>query len=126
KMLGGGIRQGGVLAAACLYALDHHVERLRDDHAHAKKLAEALVGMPGLDVAPERVDTNMVLVGITDPDDDADHAVARARAEGILVGRMDKRIVRLALHLDVDDARLTRVIDVLRRVLPVGAAAART
>jgi threonine aldolase len=126
KMLGGGIRQGGVLAAACLHALDHHVERLSEDHAHAKKLAQALVGLPGLDVAPERVDTNMVLVGITDPDDDADHAVGRARAEGILVGRMDKRIVRLALHLDVDDAKLTRVIDVLRRVLPVSAAAART
>jgi threonine aldolase len=126
KMLGGGIRQGGVLAAACLHALDHHVERLSEDHAHAKRLAQALVGLPGLDVSPERVDTNMVLVGLTDPDDDADHAVGRARAEGILVGRMDKRIVRLALHLDVDDAKLTRVIDVLRRVLPVSAAAART
>jgi threonine aldolase len=121
KMLGGGIRQGGVLAAACLHALDHHVERLADDHARAKRLAEALAGLPGLDVSPERVDTNMVLVGITDPEDDADHAVARARAEGILVGRMDTRIVRLAIHLDVDDAKLARVIDVLRRVLSLSA-----
>ena len=126
KMLGGGIRQGGVLAAACLHALDHHVERLADDHARAKRLAEALAGLPGLDVSPDRVDTNMVLVGITDPEDDADHAVARARAEGILVGRMDTRIVRLALHLDVDDAKLARVIDVLRRVLSVSTVAART
>jgi len=126
KMLGGGIRQGGVLAAACLHALDHHVERLALDHARAKKLAEALVGLPGLDVSPDRVDTNMVLVGITDPEDDADHAVARAKAEGILVGRLDKRIVRLAIHLDVDDAKLARTIDALRRVLPLSAAAART
>jgi threonine aldolase len=121
KMLGGGIRQGGILAAACLHALDHHVERLAEDHARAKRLAEALVGLPGLDVAPERVDTNMVLVGITDPEDDADHAVARAKAEGILVGRLDARIVRLAIHLDVDDARLERTIEVLRRVLSLAA-----
>jgi len=126
KMLGGGIRQGGVLAAACLHALDHHVERLADDHARAKTLAHALAGLPGLDVSPDRVDTNMVLVGIVEPEDDADHAVARARAEGVLVGRMDKRLVRLALHLDVDDDKLARAIDVLRRVLPVSAAAART
>jgi len=130
KMLGGGIRQGGILAAACLHAMDHHVERLAEDHAHAKRLAEALADLPGLDVQPARVDTNMVLVGITDPEDDADHAVARARAEGILVGRMDTRIVRLALHLDVDDAKLERVIQVLRRVLSLtalktGASAAR-
>jgi len=126
KMLGGGIRQGGVLAAACLHALDHHVERLAEDHARAKQLAHALAGLPGLDVSPDRVDTNMVLVGIVEPEDDADHAVARARSEGVLVGRMDKRLVRLALHLDVDDAKLARAIDVLRRVLPVSAAAART
>jgi threonine aldolase len=121
KMLGGGIRQGGVLAAACLYAMDHHVERLAEDHARAQRLAEALAGLPGLDVSPERVDTNMVLVGIVDPEDDADHAVARARDEGVLVGRMDTRIVRLALHLDVDDAKLERVIQVLRRVLSLSA-----
>src|SRR5262249_30587231 len=121
KMLGGGIRQGGVLAAACLYAMDHHVERLAEDHAHAKRLAEALADLPGLDIVPARVDTNMVLVNISDPEDDADHAVARARAEGILVGRMDTRIVRLALHLDVDDAKLERVIEALRRVLSLSA-----
>ena len=121
KMLGGGIRQGGVLAAACLHALDHHVERLAEDHARAKRLAEALAALPGLDVSPARVETNMVLVGIVDPEDNADQAVARARAEGVLVGRMDARIVRLALHLDVDDAKLERVIAALRRVLSLSA-----
>jgi threonine aldolase len=121
KMLGGGIRQGGVLAAACLYAMDHHIERLADDHARAQRLATALADLPGLDVSPARVDTNMVLVGITDPEDDADRAVARARAEGILVGRMDARLVRLAIHLDVDDAKLERVIETLRRVLSLSA-----
>jgi threonine aldolase len=121
KMLGGGIRQGGILAAACLFAMDHHVERLAEDHVRAQRLAEALAGLPGLEVSPAKVDTNMVLVGIVDPEDNADRAVARARAEGVLVGRMDARIVRLALHLDVDDAKLERLTEVLRRVLSLAA-----
>jgi threonine aldolase len=121
KMLGGGIRQGGILAAACLHALDHHVERLAEDHAHAKRLAEALADLPGIEVTPAKVETNMVLVGIVDPEDDADRAVARARAEGVLVGRMDKRIVRLAMHLDVDEAKFARLLDVLPRVLSLAA-----
>jgi len=115
KMLGGGIRQGGVLAAACLYALDHHVERLADDHRRAKKLAAALAGVPGIEVQP--VETNMVLLRVTDAAEDAPRIAGRARAEGLLVGVMDPRTVRCALHLDVDDAKLERAIDVLRRVL---------
>src|SRR5262245_5966353 len=126
KMLGGGIRQGGILAAACLHALDHHVERLAVDHARAKRLAEALHGLPGLDVDPTRVETNMVLVGITDPQDDAGRAVARSRAEGVWLGHMDQRIVRCVLHLDVDDAKLERAIAVLRRTLPLSASQGAT
>ena len=97
KRMGGGMRQVGVLAAAGLHALDHHVDRLADDHAHARLLAEAC----GVD--PETVDTNIVVV----PRDDATQFVARAREAGVLVAAVGPRAVRLVTHLDVsaDDAR---------------------
>jgi threonine aldolase len=91
KRLGGGMRQVGVLAAAGLYALEHHVDRLRDDHGHAQLLAEAC----GVD--PRTVDTNIVVV----PRDDAAAFVDGARAGGVLVSPVGPRAVRLVTHLDV-------------------------
>ncbi|NYD42287.1 GntG family PLP-dependent aldolase [Nocardioides panaciterrulae] len=96
KRMGGGMRQVGVLAAAGLHALDHHVERLAEDHAHARLLAEAC----GVD--PASVDTNIVVA----PRPDAPAFVARAREEGVLVSAVGPTTVRLVTHLDVsrDDA----------------------
>ena len=91
KRLGGGMRQAGILAAAGLHALDHHVERLAEDHAHARLLAEAC----GVD--PATVDTNIVVV----PSDDATGFVAAARDRGVLVSAVGARTVRLVTHLDV-------------------------
>ncbi|MEZ0581011.1 low specificity L-threonine aldolase [Nocardioides sp. MH1] len=97
KRLGGGMRQVGVLAAAGLHALDHHVERLADDHTHARLLAEAC----GAD--PATVDTNIVAFDVPD----AVAFVAAAREAGVLVGAVGARTVRLVTHLDIsaDDAR---------------------
>ena len=94
KRMGGGMRQVGVLAAAGLHALDHHLERLADDHAHARLLAEAC----GVD--PESVDTNIVVV---DRPDAADF-VSRAREAGVAVATVGPTAVRLVTHLDVDRA----------------------
>ncbi|GAA3812706.1 GntG family PLP-dependent aldolase [Nocardioides panacisoli] len=96
KRLGGGMRQVGVLAAAGLHALDHHLERLADDHAHARLLAEAV----GVD--PATVDTNIVAVD----SDDALGMVARAKEHGVLIGAVGSKTVRLVTHLGVsrDDA----------------------
>jgi threonine aldolase len=91
KRLGGGMRQVGILAAAGLHALDHHVERLADDQAHARLLAEAC----GLD--PDTVDTNIVVV----PRDDAAAFVNGARDGGVLVSPVGPRVVRLVTHLDI-------------------------
>ena len=91
KRLGGGMRQVGILAAAGLHALDHHVERLADDHAHARLLAEAC----GVD--PATVETNIVVV----PRDDAPAFVAAAREAGVLVSQVGPHVVRLVTHLDV-------------------------
>ena len=103
KRLGGGWRQAGVLAAAGLYALDHHVERLADDHAHARLLADAA----GVD--PETVDTNIVVI----PSDDAAGLVERCRSDGVLVSAVGPRVVRAVTHLDVsadDAARAAKVL----------------
>ena len=91
KRLGGGMRQAGILAAAGLHALDHHVERLAEDHEHARLLAEACA------VDPAGVDTNIVVV----PCSDAAQFVAAAREEGVLVSAVGPRTVRLVTHLDV-------------------------
>lgn len=111
KMLGGALRQVGVLAAAALHALDHHIDRLADDHALARRLAEGLQGLPGVVVEPPQ--TNMVFL-----------SVARDR-RGDIVQRLAERGVRctgiydlrLVTHLDVDAAAIERAVGVLRDTL---------
>ena len=103
KRMGGGMRQVGILAAAGLYALDHHVERLADDHRHARTLAEAC----GLD--PATVDTNIVVV----EHPDAATFVEKAKAEGILVAAVGPTAVRMVTHLDISDADVDRAARLL-------------
>lgn len=107
KRLGGGMRQVGVLAAAGIHALDHHLERLADDHARARLLAEAC----GVD--PSTVDTNIVVVEVPD----AAPVVAAAREEGVLVGAVGPRTVRLVTHLDVTAEQAGQAAGVLAKVL---------
>jgi threonine aldolase len=106
KRMGGGMRQIGLLAAAGLHALDHHLERLADDHTHARLLAEAC----GLD--PTTVDTNIVVV----PRDDAPDFVAGAQAGGVLVAPVGPRAVRLVTHLDVSRQQVEQAAAVLSRL----------
>ncbi len=96
QMLGGALRQSGVLAAACLYALDHHVERLAEDHDHARLLAEGLAALPGVTLDPTTVQTNIVIFGV----DDAPGLVATL-AERVEMQAVDGRRVRAVTHLDV-------------------------
>jgi threonine aldolase len=117
RRLGGGWRQAGVLAAAGLYALDHHLGRLADDHARARRLAETVADIaPGV-CAPELVETNVVQLDLTKhPLAAAD--VQRACAEReVLVGVMGPRHVRLVTHLDVDDDGIQVAERALREVL---------
>ena len=108
KMLGGGMRQAGMLAAAGTYALDHHVERLADDHANAQRLAVALEGCPGIHSVTHA--TNMVFVRPDDTSAFADHMHAsRVRVAG-RYGAM-----RLVCHLDVSTDDVDRVIDIASR-----------
>jgi threonine aldolase len=110
KRMGGGMRQVGVLAAAGLYALDHHLERLADDHEHARLLAEAC----GQD--PDATETNIVVVDVPD----APAVVAAAREQGVLVGAVGPTKVRLLTHLDVDRAAVEQAAKVLSEILKTG------
>jgi threonine aldolase len=115
--LGGSMRQAGVLAAAGRHALSHHVERLAEDHARARRLADALAtAVPGI-VEPQAVETNIVPLDLTVAGHDAASLSAACRAEGVLVSAVGPRRARLVTHLDVGDAGIDRASDVLRRVL---------
>lgn len=111
KVLGGAMRQAGVLAAAGLYALEHHVERLREDHANAERLARGLTGVPGLQV--EAPQTNMVWVDVLEPS--LARRLVPALAEKGVLTTGSKR-VRFVTHLDVGAAQIDETIAAVRAV----------
>lgn len=113
KMWGGGMRQAGMLAAAAMFALDHHMTRLHEDHQRATTLAAGLGLHSAMTVTtPE---TNIVLVSLPCP---AVEVVARAKTEGLLVSEWTPNQLRLVTHLDVDDAGIEHAIAVLRTLVP--------
>ncbi len=112
KMAGGGMRQAGVLAAAASHALDHHIERLADDHALARRLADGLAGIEGLQV--EAPQTNILFVDLTGAAKAQSAALLKHLAdEGILATGLYK--LRFVAHLDVDTAGIDRAIAVIRQ-----------
>jgi len=113
KRLGGGMRQSGILAAGGRYALEHNLDRLADDHARARRLADALA--PHVD--PARVVTNLVLIDLTKTAYTAPEFVAAAAEHSVLVGVMGERQARAVTHLDVDDYGIERAAAVLSRLL---------
>jgi threonine aldolase len=118
KMLGGGMRQAGVLAAAALYALEHHRERLAVDHAHAKRLAEALHGADGAICPADRVQTNIVMIDLP-PNGPLEAAVVADRAGrlGVRLLAIAPRRLRAVLSLEVTEPMLDQAIDRLRQAL---------
>ena len=114
KRLGGGMRQAGILAAACLYALDHHVARLAEDHENARVLARRLSEIPGVRIELDRVESNMVYAELPV---DAPAFVARLRDAGVRVNSVGSGTIRLVCHLDVDRAACERAAEILRASL---------
>jgi threonine aldolase len=114
KRWGGGMRQAGILAAACLYALDHHVERLAEDHRRARALAAGWRAVPGVRV-PEP-DTNIVLVDLEDPALERAAVLATLESQGVRTIGFGPRRIRAITHLDVDDAGIARAIEVFQSV----------
>jgi threonine aldolase len=117
RMLGGGMRQSGVLAAAALVALEKMPARLAEDHRNARRLAELLSEIPGLDVRPEAVRTNILVVGISRTGLDGETLALRLKQRGVLVGAIDASTIRLLTHVNVSSEDIIKAVDAFRHVI---------
>ena len=117
RMFGGAMRQSGILAAAGLYALDHHLSRLPDDHAHARLIAERLANVKGVKLDLATVQSNIVVFRLGEGAPDAATVVARAKEQGVLVNAFAARTVRAVAHLNVTREQCRLGADVLARAV---------
>jgi threonine aldolase len=116
KLFGGGMRQAGILAAAALYALDHHVERLAEDHANARLLAGAVRSIAGAELLGDAVDTNIVIFKVDPALGTAAEFCEKLKAAGVLMLAIGAQQVRAVTHLDVNAADTERACDILATV----------
>ncbi|BBK42193.1 threonine aldolase [Allostella vacuolata] len=114
---GGAMRQAGILAAAGLHALDHHVDRLADDHANARRLGEGLAQLPGVAVDLDSIATNMVYLDVSGTGIDAADIVARLKEQDVVMGAFSAGSIRAVTHLDVDRAGIERAIAAFAAIL---------
>ena len=117
KAYGGGIRQGGLLAAAALYALEHHLPLLTEDHRRAREFAEAIAGLPGISLSLDTVQTNMVIFRYDGGATSADQFVAQLEAAGILLFHIGENRIRAVIHLEIDDDDIEYSVNVFRKLL---------
>ena len=117
RMLGGAMRQIGILGAAGLYALDHHLDRLAEDHANARRIASRLRTSSRVRLAADPVETNIVIFSVADDGPDAAAVVAGARARGVFVVAFGRRTVRAVTHLDVTREECEQAATVLIDVI---------
>jgi threonine aldolase len=117
KMLGGGMRQAGVIAAAGIVALETMVERLRDDHENARRLAEGLARLPGIEIDPDRVQTNIVIFDMVRTDLDAPGLVLKLAGHGVKCFAVSPHRIRMVTHKDVDRTGILYALEVLETIL---------
>ncbi len=112
QMMGGAMRQSGIIAAGCLYSLDHHVERLADDHHNARLLANGLSQLPGVELDPATVETNIIVFGVPDA-----RALLAEVADDVELNLVDARHIRAVTHMDVDEAGVGRALEAIAGAL---------
>jgi threonine aldolase len=117
RMLGGAMRQAGILAAAGLYALDHHLERLAEDHANARRIGERLVQCPHIDLDIATVQTNILVFRLRPDAPDAASVVNQARERGLLIFAFGPRTIRAVTHLDVSAEQCARAAEILAAIV---------
>ena len=120
KLFGGALRQTGIVAASAIYALENHVDRLADDHAHAYQLALGLASIDGVRIDPVRVKTNLVFFEIEPGCGLAMQLASALKEQGILVGPMGGQRLRAVTHLDVTADDIPAAVDVVRRCMETG------
>lgn len=117
KMFGGGMRQAGILAAAGIYALEHNIARLREDHDNAKRLARGLHAISGVTIDPEEVETNIVIFDVTGTGRSADEMTDLLKQRGVLVLPVSETRIRAVTHLDVTQDDIDRAIAATRQAV---------
>jgi threonine aldolase len=117
KLFGGGMRQAGIIAAAALYALENHVERLADDHKNAQVVAQAIADTPGLRLDPPCVETNLIWFEVDPGLGTAKDVAASLQQRGVLVHTSGAQTMRACTHLDVSAAQAERAAETIRRTL---------
>jgi threonine aldolase len=117
RMFGGAMRQSGILAAAGLYALDHNLDRLAEDHANARTIAERLAGLPGVRLDLATVQTNIVVFQLDEVLPNAAILAARAKESGVLISALGARVVRAVTHLNVTAEQCRTAADRLAAIM---------
>jgi len=123
KVLGGGMRQAGIIAAGALHALNHHVDRLAKDHEHAQILARTVEETPGLSLESGPVETNLVWISVAPSLGTARSVADQLKAEGVLVSVLGPQVIRACTHLDASRADVLRAAGALRNVSKTAATA---
>ena len=117
KMFGGGMRQVGIIAAAGIYALNHHLERLKEDHHNAKRLAVGLKEFKGVSIDPKHVETNIVIFDVTDTGMTGAQVAEAMKKEGVLIHAFGKTQIRLVTHLDISSEDIEIALKAFKKVL---------
>jgi threonine aldolase len=117
KMFGGGMRQVGIIAAAGIYALEHHFERLKEDHQNAKRLGVGLKEFKGVSIDPRHVETNIVIFDVANAGMMASQVAEAMKKEGVLIHAFGKTQIRLVTHLDVSAEDIERALKVFEKAL---------
>ena len=117
RMYGGAMRQAGILAAAGIYALERHVARLKTDHDHAKKLARLLQPIPVIQVAPQHVETNIVMFDIVDEQRSPAELVAALKKHGVLINAVGGQSYRAVTHLHITDKQIDEAAAIFAKIL---------
>jgi threonine aldolase len=120
KMMGGALRQVGIIAGGAIYALENHVERLADDHANARTFAAAISKIDGISVDLDGVESNLVFFDVDAEVGDASQLSSALRERGVRIGAMGPQTLRACTHLDVDEAGVVRAADAIAECVQSG------
>ena len=116
KIFGGGMRQVGIIAAAGIYALEHNIDRLKEDHVHAKRLAELLQEIPTVSIEPDQVETNIIIFKVRETSKRTETFITECQQAGVLLNALGDHAFRLVTHLDISAADIEEAGRIFKKV----------